>query len=102
MMVQAWAMLLATLSCSDSRPPRTSHTTAQELRRTTRLSSNTPPENCWQRFGALDADSNGLVTEREFRNMPDPQMSLDFLFSERDLDRDGSLTRYEFCSSGAP
>jgi len=102
-MVLALGAWLVTLSCSSSQPSHAEHaTTAHEDGRTTRFSSNALPENCWQRFAALDADANGHVTEREFRNMPDRQPSLEFLFSERDLDRDGSLTRYEFCSSEAP
>jgi len=92
-------------ACSNAEPPRTAHSAAlgdAQKHAASGASRGVPSENCWQRFAELDSDGNGRLTEREFRNLPDPQLSLNFLFAERDLDRDGSLTRYEFCSSGAP
>jgi Ca2+-binding EF-hand superfamily protein len=59
---------------------------------------------CEQHFDAFDADHDAKLTKEEFKAWPHARGDADALFSERDLDHDGTIARAEFCSawSGRP
>jgi Ca2+-binding EF-hand superfamily protein len=52
---------------------------------------------CEQHFDAFDADRDEKLTKDEFAAWPHVHGDADMLFSERDRDQDGIVTRDEFC-----
>jgi Ca2+-binding EF-hand superfamily protein len=52
---------------------------------------------CETHFDAFDSDGDSKLTLPEFAAWPHARGDADVLFAERDRDKDGSLTREEFC-----
>jgi hypothetical protein len=61
-------------------------------------SGQKPAMGCSDRFDALDANHDGVVTKDEFMAAPHRRQDADQMFKTRDLSGDGTLTRDEFCS----
>ncbi|MCI5222410.1 MAG: EF-hand domain-containing protein [Candidatus Electrothrix sp. AR4] len=52
---------------------------------------------CLQRFAALDTDNNGMITFSEFEAVSHPRGDTETIFTSRDANGDGVLTKVEFC-----
>lgn len=55
------------------------------------------PMMCLKRFGELDSDRDGRISLEEFKAVSHPEGRPEAIFKLRDLNRDGYLSKEEFC-----
>ena len=61
-----------------------------------------PGMACEEHFERFDANSDGNVTEQEFIALPHPHAEPHSVFSVRDQDHDGQISKAEFCAPWSP
>lgn len=65
-------------------------------------SDQRPMMRCSERFDQLDTNHDGMVSKDEFMAVPHRRGNAEKNFANRDGNKDGTLTREEFCSGAGP
>jgi Ca2+-binding EF-hand superfamily protein len=70
---------------------------AQDQTPSSGLSETSPLESCLKRFEALDKKHTGKISKDEFMANKQPSPRAEKIFTSRDLNHDGILTKEEYC-----